>query len=116
MINISNDMALAILAMFYIVQCFIIVVAVTRMLYWRSWSKRQEECLHSCRKQLDMAYKQNDEIARELKTVVDSAISFIRNPESSRGYDPSTNVGQIAKAVFLKWIRLQETKNQRIFE
>lgn len=112
--NISNDMPVAILAIVCIVQCFIIVVAVTRMFYWRSWSKTQEEGLHNCRVQLDRAYKQKDEIARELKTVVDSAISFIRNPEASRGYDPTTNVGKVARAAFLKLVRTECDEKWRL--
>lgn len=105
MINITD-----ILSVLCIIEFFITFVALSRVLHWKSRSEVLEKLYHNCRNEIDRAYKYKDELARELKTVVDAAISFIRNPESSRGYDPNTNVGRIAQAAFLKWIRSKEAK------
>ena len=101
---------IVILSVLCIVEFLIIVVVLLRVLHWKAQSEFLEKLYHNCRNEIDRAYKYKDELARELKVVVDAAISFIRNPESSRGYDPNTNVGRIAKAVFLKWVRSQEAK------
>lgn len=104
-----ND-AVAILTVFCLVELFITVVAFLRILHWKAEWRFLEKLYHNCRAEMDRAYRSKDELARELKTVTDSAISFIRNPEGSRGYDPNTYVGRIAQAAFLKWIRSKEVK------
>ena len=83
-----------ILSVLCIVEFFIIVVAILLILHWKA----------------ELELLKNHYRDRELKTLVDAAISFIRNPESARGYDPNTNVGKIARAAFLKWIRSKEAK------
>lgn len=99
-----------ILTVLCLVELFITVVAFSRILHWKAEWRFLEKLYHNCRSEIDRAYKSKDELARELKTITDCAISFIRNPESSRGYDPNTYVGRIAQAAFLKWIRSKEAK------